>query len=205
LTTAPGPAQRVGVFGGAFDPPHIGHRALAQAALEQLQLDVLHIIPTGQAWHKPHTLTAPQHRLAMAQLAFGDLARVTVDPRETLRTGPSYTVDTLGELGQEYPGGQRFLILGQDQAQALSGWHRWQEIAQLAIICVASRAHPACVTGVFDTLTPALQDMRILKMPPVAVSATDIRQRLANHENVSALVLEPVARYIDHHHLYQTA
>lgn len=199
------PVLRVGVFGGAFDPPHRGHMALVRTALAQLQLDVLHVIPTGQAWHKTRTLTASAHRLAMTRLAFAEDARVQVDAREIQRGGPSYTVDTLLELQATYPQAQLYLLLGEDQAQALQTWHRWQDIVQLAIICVAARAHGAGAMGLFDALKSLLPDMRVLQMPPLSVSATDIRRRLAHHENVAPLVFEPVARYIDHHHLYQAA
>ena len=198
-------ALRVGVFGGAFDPPHRGHVSLAQAALEQLQLDVLHAIPTGQAWHKTRDLTASVHRLAMTRLAFEGVDRVRVDAREIARNGPSYTVDTLTELQAAYPQAQLYLLVGEDQAKALPTWHRWQGIVQLAIICVAARADCTGAIGQFDSLNSLLPDMRILKMPPLAISATDIRRRLAHHENVAPLVFEPVARYIDHYHLYQAA
>ena len=196
---------RVGVFGGAFDPPHRGHVALAQTALQQLQLDVLHAIPTGQAWHKSRDLTAGEHRLAMTRLAFEGIDRVQVDAREIARSGPSYTVDTLTELQAAYPQAQLYLLVGEDQAQALPTWHRWQALVRLAIICVAARADHTGATGQFDALKSLLPDLRILKMPPLAISATDIRRRLAHHENVVPLVFEPVARYIAHHHLYQAA
>ncbi|MFZ3128488.1 MAG: nicotinate (nicotinamide) nucleotide adenylyltransferase [Rhodoferax sp.] len=205
MSKVPDQARRIGVFGGAFDPPHLGHRALAQAALAQLQLDALRIIPTGQAWHKNRALTPAVHRLAMAQLAFAGLERVHIDPRETQRPGASYTVDTLRELHDEHPQAQLFLILGQDQAQALTSWHRWEEIPQLAIICVADRAGFSGGKGVFDALLPEVPNVRRLEMPPVDVSATDIRQHLANQQSVAPLVFEPVARYIALHHLYQTA
>lgn len=198
-------ARRVGVFGGAFDPPHRAHVALAQAAIQQLQLDVLHVIPTGQAWHKPRDLTASVHRLAMTRLAFAGMERVAVDARETQRSGPSFTVDTLTELQAQYPQAQLYLLIGEDQAQALPTWHRWQELARLAIICVAARADHTGATGQFDALKSLLPDLCILKMPPLAISATEIRRRLAHHENVVPLVFEPVARYIAHHHLYQVA
>jgi len=205
LSTQPGQARRLGVFGGAFDPPHLGHRALAQAALAQLGLDELRIIPTGQAWHKSRTLTSAEDRLAMAQLAFADMARVVVDPREIQRSGATYTVDTLQELHAEQPGVELFLILGQDQAEALTSWHRWEEIPRLAIICVAARADFAGANGTFDALLSDAPTLRRLEMPSVDVSATDIRRLVASHQSVAPLVFEPVARYIDHHHLYRTA
>lgn len=197
--------QRVGVFGGAFDPPHRGHMALAQTAIVQLQLDVLHVIPTGQAWHKVRDLTAPEHRLAMTRLAFASEPCVCVDARELERSGPSYTVDTLTELQALYSQAQLFLILGEDQLKVLNTWHRWQDLPRLATICVAARADGTGAIGQFDAVKSALPQLRMLQIPPHAVSATDIRRRLALHENVDSLVFEPVARYIDHHHLYQAA
>jgi nicotinate-nucleotide adenylyltransferase len=192
------------VFGGAFDPPHQGHVALAKTAIDQLQLDVLRVIPTGQAWHKSRSLTPAVHRLAMARLAFAHLPQVVVDPRETQRAGASYTVDTLQELHTEFAGAQLFLILGQDQAQALPTWHRWEEIPRLAIICVATRAGFAGDSVHLDDLPGPLPEFFPLEMPSVPVSATDIRRSVANHQNVTPLVFEPVARYIEQHHLYRT-
>jgi nicotinate-nucleotide adenylyltransferase len=197
--------KRIGVFGGAFDPPHNGHLALAQAAVVQLQLDALHIIPTGQAWHKSRCLTAPVHRLAMARLAFECLAQAVIDGRELARPGPTYTIDTLQELRLLYPDGELFLMLGLDQALTLQTWHRWREIAQLATICVAARADNAGGIGTLDSILPLFPGLKRLDMPSIAISATDIRSRLARHESVAALVFEPVARYIDTHHLYQSA
>ena len=118
-------ARRVGLFGGAFDPPHSAHRTLIEAALAALRLDSLLVLPTGQPWHKQRHVSPVAQRLAMAQLAFGDLPRVLVDGRETNRPGATYTVDTLRELHAEQPGSDFFLIIGQDQAQALQTWRDW--------------------------------------------------------------------------------
>jgi nicotinate-nucleotide adenylyltransferase len=205
VSVLPVGARRIGVFGGAFDPPHKGHWALAHTAVQQLGLDELRIIPTGQAWHKARELSPAEHRLAMAHLAFSGLNRVVVDPRETMRSGPSYTVDTLRALHLEFPGAQLFLILGQDQAQALPSWHQWEEIPRLAIICVAARAGFTHDAVHFDVSPDPSQGFRLLEMPPVVLSATDIRRSVANHQDVAPLVFEPVARYIEDHHLYRTA
>ena len=160
--------QRIGVLGGAFDPPHIGHVAVAQTAVQQLQLDGLHIIPTGQAWHKTRTLTAGVHRLAMARLAFLALGTtplgstqthlgvtVQVDDRELRRGGPTYSVDTLRELALQYPGAALYLCLGEDQALALTSWHEWQALVKLAIICVAARPDEISVSRHFLSETVA--------------------------------------------------
>jgi nicotinate-nucleotide adenylyltransferase len=181
----------------------MGHVALAQAALAQLRLDELRIIPTGQAWHKVRALSPAHHRLAMAELAFADLGAVLIDPRETLRSGASYTVDTLRELHAECVGAEFFVILGEDQGQAFASWHRSEEIPQLATICVAERAGFTGKASPKDGSDALPNEFVQLKMPPVPLSSTDIRQEVANHHNVAPLVLEPVARYIDQHHLYQ--
>ena len=203
------PGLRIGLFGGSFDPPHAAHVALVKAAVSQLALDELRVLPTGQAWHKSRTLSAAEHRLAMAELAFAGVERVRVDPREILRAGPSYTVDTLREIRLEQPGAELFLVIGEDQARSLTTWHDWEEIPKLAIICVAARAYSMRAEDQFNGQFSAPQAYQsrfcTLQMPLLSVSATDIRSRIASRQGVVPLVGEPVARYIDQHHLYLTA
>ncbi len=198
-------SRRIAVFGGAFDPPHAAHVALVRAALRALELDELRVIPTGQAWHKTRPLTAAPHRLAMTRLAFAELPQVVVDARETERAGPSYTIDTLRELQRERPDAELFLLLGEDQARALPSWRSWQEIVQTAIICVAERGDGAENQPRFSAPTPYESRFRQLPMPALPVSATEIRNQIAARQALGPLVLEPVARYIEDHHLYQTA
>jgi nicotinate-nucleotide adenylyltransferase len=205
VTLSAGLERRIGVFGGAFDPPHLGHYALAHTAIAQLQLDCLHIVPTGTALHKTRTLSSAEHRLAMTALAFGDLPQVRIDPRETQRVGPSFTVDTLTELSQENPQAQLYLILGADQAQALPTWHRWRELFQLAIICIAGRADHSGAAGTFSLKSVHFERCIQLAMPGVPLSATQIRQKLGRRQSISALVNDSVARYIASHHLYLVA
>jgi nicotinate-nucleotide adenylyltransferase len=198
--------QRVGLFGGAFDPPHRTHVALAQAAIAQLQLDVLHVVPTGHAWHKQRALTVAEHRLAMCRLAFAQLERAVVDARETLRSGPTYTIDSLEELHTAYPAAQLYLIMGADQARALATWHRADDLGRAAIICVASRAGADAPAPAADVLHPLHgRPHQRLQLPPSPLNATEIRDRLARGQSVAPLVIESVARYIDQHHLYQAA
>jgi len=197
--------KRLGVFGGAFDPPHLAHRALAEVALQQLQLDELRVLPTGQAWHKSRQLTAAEHRLAMARLTFAELPRLVIDEREIRRAGPSYTLDTLRELQAEQPEAELFLIMGKDQADVLPTWRDWQEIVRLAIICVADRDG---LTGQEVRFVPPPEmAARFCKlhMPAMDISATGIRTRVASQQGIAPLVCEPVARYIEDHHLYTTS
>ena len=197
--------QRIGVFGGAFDPPHCGHWALAQTALAKLQLDELRVLPTGRALHRSQPLSDALHRITMARLMFESEPRVVVDLRETLRRGPSYTVDTLAELATENPRAQLFLIIGEDQAHALSTWHRWEALAGFAIICVAARADSSGAYGLFDSLRSLVPGLVRLEMPPVSASATEVRRKVALGQDIAPLVFDPVARYIEQHHLYQSA
>ena len=196
--------KRIGVFGGAFDPPHVAHAAVAQAAVSAFDLDELHIVPTGQAWHKVRTLSLAVHRLAMCQLAFREMPKVIVDSREVARPGPSYTVDTLHELSHEFPDAELFLIMGGDQARALTSWRDWETILRLAIICVADRDAATRASPTFSAPIGLESRFRQLHLPAMPVSATDIRSRIAAQHSVATLVFEPVARYIDEHHLYQT-
>lgn len=206
-----GSALRIGVFGGAFDPPHNAHVALAEAALAQLDLTELHVIPTGQAWHKSRTLTPKEDRLAMAQLAFGNLqGKVVIDSREVLRDGPTYTLDTLHELQKEQPGAQLVLVMGADQAAALPTWHGWQDILGIAIVSVAYRALSTGDVTRFDPKQlpglPVGARFEALELPAAMdTSATDIRRRVASGVDISSLVPPTVARYIDQHHLYRSA
>ena len=200
--------KRIGIFGGAFDPPHNAHVALAQIALDYLALDVLHVIPTGQAWHKSRTLSDAVHRLAMTRLAFEGLPHTVVDDRELQRAGPTFTIDTLKALQAENAGAQLYLIMGADQFAAFREWHRWQDILGIAIICIAGRAQISWATGQFDAYNEQKNRFLMLPLPPVPVSATQIRQRLASHagqpQGIGDLVPEPVARYISLHQLYST-
>ncbi|WP_341903797.1 nicotinate (nicotinamide) nucleotide adenylyltransferase [Polaromonas sp. YR568] len=216
MTPTPRPGvRRIGMFGGAFDPPHCAHQALARAAVEQLGLDTLYVIPTGHAWHKPRALSAPKHRLAMAQLAFDGLPQVKVDDREMRRAGPSYTADTLAALQGEHPGAQLYLLMGADQFAVFGQWQRSGEIRDIAIICIADRS------GAASDSTESLQSSQLssdrqsavltLNLPLMHVSATQIRELVAasgalapKAPDLSGLVPEPVARYIAAHRLYQT-
>jgi len=183
IANAASQPKRIGVFGGAFDPPHHAHVALAKAALEQFALDVLHVIPTGHAWHKARALSAPEHR-----------------------TGPTFTIDTLKALQAENPGCQLYLFIGADQFATFAQWHQWREILEIAIICIADRTESALTQIQFDVYAPHHHRFFILKLPPMPVSATQIRQMMASGattaEEARKLVPEAVARYISLHQLY---
>ena len=192
--------KRIGILGGAFDPPHLAHVAMAEAALAQFQLDELRIIPTGDAWHKPRDLSSGLVRLEMAHLAFSNLPRTVVDDMEIKRQGPSYTIETLRALQTQLPEAQFFLFIGEDQGKALSTWREIDEIAQRAIICIAERSWPYTSGAVALSHDIPTQT---LKLPPLPHSATEVRTRVAHGQPIDALVPKAVALYIERHHLYQ--
>ena len=205
------PVNRLGVFGGAFDPPHLAHVALVEAAVAALQLDQVRVLPTGLAWHKTRTLSEAHPRLAMTRLAYQHLPQVVVDDREIRRSGASFTVDTLRELQAEFPQAQLYLLLGDDQRRALPSWHQIDEIGRIAIICAAGRDMAVRAwnekPGTSQTPTPLSDTLqariRTLEMPLMPHSATDIRELLAKEQAITSLVPPAVERYIHEHHLYR--
>ncbi len=194
----------MGIYGGAFDPPHLAHEALARAAIEQYELDELCILPTGEAWHKNRTLTDASNRISMARLAFEDLPQARVDERETLRSGATYTIDTLQELQAENPHAQLFLLMGQDQWQFFPQWHRYQDILQIATLLVALRADSITGTGQKDAINQGKIAYQTIRMPASPISATQIRHLSQQQQSIDHLVKPTVARYIDAHRLYSS-
>jgi len=194
---------RIGVYGGAFDPPHTAHHDLAACAIAQLQLDRLYVLPTGDAWHKSRTLTPASHRLAMTKLNFEDLAQVVIDERELQRQGPSYTIDSLNELIVAHPDAEFFVLMGADQALRFETWKDWQQIARLAQLAVAPR-ETASSSGTWphEWHNHPLIKVTLLNMPLAVVSATDIRTGLEQGLAPAHTLKPAVFQYIQHHHLY---
>jgi nicotinate-nucleotide adenylyltransferase len=193
--------KAAGLFGGSFDPPHLAHLALAQAALAQLELERLVWLPARQSPHKAGREPASgAHRVAMLQRLADGEPRFSIDARELDRVGPSYTVDTLRELLAEQPGRRWWLVIGQDQYARFDTWHQWREILALAGLAVAARDADAVRAA--PGLSGISHSLRILEMPALPHSATTVRTRAAAGLDVSALVGAPVARYIADHHLY---
>lgn len=196
--------KRIGLYGGAFDPPHLAHEALARAAVEQHGLDRLIVMPTGQAWHKSRALTDATHRLEMTRLGFADVPQAQVDARETQRSGPTYTIDTLEQLRAEFPGAELFLLMGQDQLDFFPQWHRHAEIMQNATLLVAFRADSMPASSQKDLKNAVKIPHLTISMPPMPTSASAIRARLASDQGIDHLVKPLVARYIAQHRLYSS-
>ena len=195
-------SPRIGLFGGSFDPPHLGHLALARAALAQLRLDELRWLPAGQPWQKL-AQRAPlpgAQRAAMLALLIEGEAGMQLDARELNRQGPSYSVDTVLELAAELPGAELWLIIGQDQAERLGSWHRWRELlARVNLAIVARNGQEVRLAADVQPWAPRLQR---LEMPALPISSTLVRAAAARDEDLTPMVGEKVAGYIAQHRLY---
>ena len=203
------PRTGIAVFGGSFNPPHRTHRRLAAAALQQLPIRTLLVIPSGDHPHKRnHDMAPAQDRLAMCRLAFGDLAGVVVDDRELRRAGPSFTVDTLAELAAEHPGTRLFFLIGSDNLPLLPTWRDHHRILALATVVTYPRAgHPVDPSRLAGLRLSADERDRllanVLPLPADAVSATDLRARWQHGERDLGELAPAVQRYILEHRLYR--
>ena len=194
---------RVGVLGGTFDPVHRGHLALARAARDELALDGVLFVPAGQPWRKAgRIVAAAEDRLAMLRLALEGEAAFRVETLELDRPGPSYTADTLEALRAVRPEDELYCIAGEDALADLPNWVRPERILELATLAVARREDAAAAAA---ERLPGLPERLVwLKMPPVAVSATEIRDRVRRGLPVAELVPPAVAAYIRERGLYRT-
>jgi nicotinate-nucleotide adenylyltransferase len=195
---------RVGILGGTFNPPHLGHLVCAQEAYLQLRLDRVMLIPARIPPHKPvEEEPGAEHRLELCRVAIAGDERFTVSDLEVHRSGPSYTVDTLRELHSHAPDNELFLIVGGDVAAGLPQWREPEEVLSLATLAVAKRR------GTSRTAVErALQELHggdraeFLRMPRIGVSSTMIRRRARAGQPNKYLVPDAVASYIDQHRLY---
>jgi len=193
----PSTPRRVGVLGGTFDPPHIGHLVAAVNARHDLDLDVVLLVVAGEPWQKVGTrdITSAADRLAMAQAAVEGTPGVEVSDIEVRRAGPSYTVETLEALRAEDPGAELFLIVGSDVAADLDSWERVDEIRSLTSLVVVTRpgAEP-----------PALPGWRsiVLTIPALDISSTELRARAAQGRPLDHLVPAGAFRCLRERGLY---
>ena len=187
-------SRRVGVLGSLCNPPHVGHAALARAAAEQLDLDLVLLVPTGVPAHRPEPVVPAATRLALAQAAADAEPVLVCSSVEVDRQGPSYMADTLELLLKGDPGASLVLLLGADQYASLDQWHDPGRIRHLAAIAVAPRAGSAVDVGA---------GAEALDMPVVDVSSTGIRARVAAGEPIDGLVAPGVAALIAEHGLYR--
>ena len=189
--------RRIGLFGGTFDPPHIGHLALAEGARDQLRLDRVLFVPAGTPPHKRgRPLSGTPARVAMTRLAVRGHPAFRVSTLEARRRGPSFTVDTLRALRAAHPGARLYLLMGEDSLDDFRTWHEPGAIAALATLAVARRPGRRGAArrraGVVWLDTPVLD-----------LSSSAIRARARSGRSVRVLVPDAVAAYIRRHRLYR--
>ncbi len=191
--------MRLALFGGSFDPPHLGHLAFARFALDALAPERLLWLPAGRQWQKPdQVMAAGEHRVQMLQLLTAGEPRFVIDDRELHRRGPSFTADTLGEFKAEMPDAELMFLIGQDQYARLPTWYRAEAVAALATLVVVPRAGEAVVTP--PGMPP--HRLQVLNLPDIPLSSTAVRDAIVRGDDISPLVGADVASYIDSHRLY---
>jgi nicotinate-nucleotide adenylyltransferase len=193
---------RLGILGGSFDPPHVGHLLAAGDAVDALTLDRLVFVPAATqplkvaAEHRDGQ-ARPAARLAMVRLLVADDPRFTVDPIEIDRGGLSYTVDTLAAFAARYAKDERFFLVGMDVLSALEHWREPERVAQLATLTVLQRVGEAV------RLPPWLEAPLVLQTRRIDVSSTEIRQRIRAGKSIRGFVPEAVADFIASQRLYR--
>lgn len=198
--------MRLGLFGGTFDPPHLGHVALATAACEQLDLQrVLWILTGVQPLKLEQRITPAEHRLKMLALALNDYPQFVISPIELERPGPHYSVDTVRLLAERYPQDDLIFLMGGDSLRDLPRWRSPAElVAACAEIGVMRRPDDAVDLAALAAQIPGLTDkIRFINAPLLDVSAGEIRRRIAAGEDARHLVSPPVYNYIQQHNLYR--
>jgi nicotinate-nucleotide adenylyltransferase len=195
---------RVGILGGAFNPPHIGHLVCAQEALVQLELDRVVFMPVGEPPHRQlETDPGAEARLEMVELAIADDPRFAVSRMEIDRSGPSYTADTLRELREQAPDDEFFVVLGGDQAAALPDWHEPEQVLQLAQVAVVERiSWSRNAIWIKIGRLKGAERIRYLDMPLMQISSSGIRRRVGQGLPIRYLVPDKVADHIGAHGLY---
>ena len=220
----------LGIFGGTFDPPHIAHLRLAIEAREALQLTEVVFVPAGSPPLRDAPQASPAQRLAMVECAIADMPGYSVDASEIMVSGPSYTVATLARLRKQHGTRPLVLLMGADAFARLPAWQRWRELFTLAHIGVATRPGHVLLpqkVGADNTAQSALDAelaaefsqrqgdaadiaqapagrIILFAITPLEISATLIRQRLAQGLSVRHLVSSSVLDYIDSHAIYRT-
>ena len=189
--------MRIGLYGGSFDPVHLGHLLVAQAALEEMRLDRIYFIPAAQSPFKPERkLTSDKMRLQMLRTALAGRTQCEVDPQELERGGVSYSIDTVREYRKRFAGAELFYLIGGDHVAQLPKWRDANELAQRVTFLVIPRpGEPAQ-----EVAAPFRAEY--LKGFPIAVSASQIRERVRRKLPVDLLVGGPVAETIRDNHLY---
>jgi len=191
---------RIGLFGGTFDPPHVGHLVTAVNVRHALNLDIVILMVANDPWQKSGSrdVTTAEDRFAMVEAAVSVVDGVVAGRDEIDRGGPSYTADTLMALAEKHPGAELFTIVGDDAAAGLTSWTRVEQVAEYSQLVVVDRP------GVAVGLPKEFNWLRV-ESPRLEVSSTDLRSRFSDGRPLDYLVTEPVLQVIEERGLYGAA
>ena len=195
---------RIGVYGGSFDPIHIGHLRSALEVSEAQELDELRFLPSGNPPHRARAQVANEHRLKMLQLAVDDAPGIGIDDRELGRKSTSYSIDTLETIQAENPQAELTLIIGMDQFNAFDTWHRWQELLQRVELVVMERPGETLSGSAYQLMASSLQKrISIVSVTQLEISSSRIRKDLQAGLDIRFLVPYAVRDYILSQDLYK--
>lgn len=198
--------QRIGIFGGSFNPLHQGHLIVAEFAAESLSLDLVLFAPVVHPPHKSGSgLLEINHRLAMINMAIMDNERFRSSTVDVDRQGPHYSVDTVQILEKEYPGSRLYFVMGGDSFKDFPLWHEPEKIINHCRLAVMRRpsSHPV-QPDMHESVMPGLcQNVDMIEAPPIGIAATRIRQQLQSGRSVRYLLPDNVLAYIKENNLYK--
>ena len=191
------PLRRVGLFGGTFDPPHVGHLVTAVNVRHALELDVVVLMVANVPWQKEgsRAITPAADRFAMVEAAVREVPGLVPGRQEIDHGGPSYTADTLAVMADQYPGADFFTIIGDDAAAGLRTWARWEEVVERSQVVVVDRP------GESVEVDGGIEWIRV-EVPRLEVSSTDLRARFTDGRPLDYLVTQPVLDVIRARGLY---
>jgi nicotinate-nucleotide adenylyltransferase len=194
------PLERIGLFGGTFDPPHVGHLVTAVNVRHALRLDLVILMVANVPWQKQgtRTISPADDRLAMVDAAVADVEGLVVGDLEVRRGGDSYTADTLAELARLHPAAELFTIVGDDAAAGIDTWARADEVAARSSLVVVDRP------GIPVELPSGYPWIRV-EVPHLEVSSTDLRERVRDGRPLDYLITDPVQRIVRERSLYLEA
>lgn len=199
--------KKIALFGGAFDPIHLGHLQLAKACQAALFFDEVRFIPCWQPVHKSACSASPWHRAAMVALAINAENNYFLDCREIFRQTPSYTIDTLRELREELPEDEFFWLVGEDALAGFPYWKEWRAIADYSHLVVVTREHPQefdiARQQVIDHFQNTAHQVYFVTMPKAPFSSSDIRAALMDKHIPQKALTAEVAAYIEALRLYE--
>lgn len=198
--------MRLGLYGGTFDPIHLGHLILAEQCREACRLDRVWLIATGSPPHKPDGRTPVGHRLEMVRIAIAGHPAFAASDIEAKRPGPHYSVETLEAIRRDRPDDELFFLIGADSLADLPSWRAPERIAQLATIVVVNRPGLEEIDPTrFPDFGPGTHPLAWVSIPPVGIASSDLRRRMAEGRSVRYQIPRGVEAYIEAHGLYREA